>query len=46
MRREAFRDDGNEDEIVDPEDDFKNDKREKTNPDGRIKKEFHVQLRV
>lgn len=33
------------DEIVDPEDDFKNDKRKKTDPDGRIKQKFHVQLR-
>ena len=38
-------DDGNKDEIVDPEDDFKNDKRKKTDPDGRIKQKFHVQLR-
>lgn len=44
-RRELFGDDGDEDEIVDPENDFKNDEREKTDPDGRIKQKFHVLLR-
>ena len=36
MKRELFRQNGDEDEVVDPENDFKNDEGEQSGPKGRI----------
>ena len=38
---ELLGEDGNENEIVDAEDDFQNDEGEKSNPEGGIKEKFH-----
>ena len=36
MKRELFRQNGDEDEVVDPENDFKNDEGEQSGPKGLI----------